>query len=217
MSWPLQEHLSALVASYGYWLVAIVIALESMGLPLPGETTLIGASVYAGNTHQLSIELVIAAGVAGAVVGDNLGYWIGRTVGFRVLARHGGRFGLDAARLRLGRYLFFRHGGKVVFFGRFVAVLRALAALLAGAARMEWRRFLAFNAAGAVVWVASFSLAAYLVGNRIKHLVGPVGIAALLLAAAATAVGYVFVRRQQASLQRAADAQFPGFDEGRRR
>ena len=85
--------------------------------------------------------LVIAATVAGAVVGDNIGYWVGDKVGYRLLLRYGGRFGVTERKIKLGQYLFLRHGGKVVFFGRFVAFLRALAALMAGMNRMPWGRF----------------------------------------------------------------------------
>ncbi len=206
----LQTEFSGLVLTYGYWLVALVIGLESLGLPLPGETTLIAASVYAGHTHALNIVLVLLAGIAGAIVGDNIGFWIGRRAGLPLLVRHGGRIGLDAGRLKLGQYLFLRHGGKVVFFGRFVAVLRALAALLAGANRMEWRWFLVCNAAGAVVWVGGYGLAAYFLGGQIRHLLGPVGVTGLVLAAIAVIWGLLVLRRQEASLIAAAERAIPG-------
>ena len=210
MSFDLQSELPGLIAAYGYWLVGGMIALESMGLPLPGETTLIAASLYAGSTHRLSIVFVVLAGMAGAVIGDNIGYWIGRRAGFPLLLRYGARVGLDERRLKLGQYLFLRHGGKVVFFGRFVALLRALAALLAGANRMEWRRFLGWNAAAAVVWVGGYGLAAFLLGGRIRALLGPVGLGALALALLAGAFGYVALRRREAEWQEAAERAFPG-------
>src|SRR5215471_3626235 len=137
-----------LIAAHGYLIVASIVGIESMGLPAPGETVLVTAAIYAGTTHRLSILMLIAAAALGAIVGDNLGYLIGRRFGYELLLRHGRRIGVDERRLKLGRFLFDRHGGKVVFFGRFMAVLRALAGVLAGAACMEWRRFLAFNAAG---------------------------------------------------------------------
>jgi membrane protein DedA with SNARE-associated domain len=118
-----------LIAPYGYWTVGGIIALESMGLPLPGEATLVAAAVYAATTHHLNIWLVIAAAATGAIVGDNIGYWIGREIGYPLLLRYGHYVYLTEARIKLGQYLFFRHGGKIVFFGRFVAVLRALAAI----------------------------------------------------------------------------------------
>ena len=112
--------------------MAVVVALESMGVPVPGETTLVSAAIFAGTTHRLNIWLVIAAAALGAIAGDSVGYAIGRTLGHRFLINHGALLRMDARRIKLGQYLFKRHGGKVVFFGRFVALLRALAALLAG-------------------------------------------------------------------------------------
>ena len=203
-----QQHLSDLAQSYGYWLVAVVIALESIGLPVPGETTLVGFSIYAGNTHRLSILLLLLAGMAGAVVGDNIGYWIGRYAGLPLLVRYGKRIGIGEARLRLGRYLFMQHGGKVVFFGRFVAVLRVMAALVAGALRMDWSRFLAFNVTAAIVWVGGYGLAGYFVGDQIKHLLGPVGVASLVFAVLVSAWGYFRLRERGPSLQAAADTHF---------
>src|SRR4051794_29852177 len=96
---------SAWIAAYGYWAVLLLVGLESMGLPLPGETALVAAAVYAGTSQELNILGVIAAAAAGAVIGDNVGYEIGRFVGFRLLVRHGPRIGLDEKRLKLGQYI----------------------------------------------------------------------------------------------------------------
>ncbi len=103
---------------------------------MPGETALIAAAIYAGTTGDLSITGVLAAALVGAVVGNSAGYLIGRVLGWPFLLRHGRRVGLTQDRLKIGRMLFLRHGGKVVFFGRFVAFLRVLAASLAGASGM---------------------------------------------------------------------------------
>ena len=137
-----------LISAYGYWGVAAIVTLESMGVPLPGETIVIGAAVYAAKTHQLHIGLIIVAAAAGAILGDNLGYAIGRGIGYRLLLRYGRFVGLTEPRIKLGQYLFLRYGGRIVFFGRFVSEIRAFAALLAGINRMQWDRFLAANAAG---------------------------------------------------------------------
>ena len=140
------------LATYGYWAVFFFVAIESIGIPFPGETMLLVAAIDAGTTHQLSIVLVIAAATCGAIVGDNIGFWVGREGGYRVLRRYGRYIGFDERKLKVGIYLFRKHGGKVVFFGRFVAVLRAWAAFLAGVNRMPWSRFLLFNALGGIVW-----------------------------------------------------------------
>ena len=131
-------------------MVAFVIGLESMGLPVPGETTLVTAGIYAGTTGRLNIALVVAAASTGAILGDNLGYWIGHRFGYRLLLRYGRLLRLTPARIKLGQYLFHRHGGTVVFFGRFMALLRTLSALTAGINWMPWWRFLFFNAAGGI-------------------------------------------------------------------
>jgi membrane protein DedA with SNARE-associated domain len=144
--------------------------IESIGIPVPGETVLIGAALYAGSTHKLEIEWVIAAAIAGAIIGDNIGFSVGRYGGARMLLRYGHRVGLHEGRLKIGIWLFRRHGGKVVFWGRFVSVLRTYAAFLAGANQMAWPRFLVFNAAGAVVWATAFGVAYYVFGSALSKL-----------------------------------------------
>ena len=201
------EHL---VAVHGYWAVFLVVGLESMGMPLPGETVLIAAAAYAGTTHGLDIAGVIAAAAAGAILGDNAGFCLGRRYGFTLLMRHGGRIGLDEPRLKLGQYLFLRHGGKIVFFGRFVALLRVLAAALAGANRMSWPRFLLANAIGGVVWAIVFGTGGYAFGTAVHRLSGPAGIALAAAAVAAAVAGTLFVRRHEAHLRDKAERALPG-------
>ncbi len=200
-----QQDLTALLAHYGYLAVVVLIALESMGVPLPGETMLITAAVYAGSTHRLNIGLVILAAVAGAVLGDNVGYFIGREGGFRLLRRFGHRVRITEARLRLGEYLFRRYGGRVVFFGRFVAVLRALAALLAGVNRMPWPRFLTFNAAGGFCWAMLYGIGGYAFGRELDRVTGPFRWVLVVLAVGATIGFLVLLRRDEERLQAEAD------------
>ncbi len=202
--------LIALISTYGYWVIAGVVALESMGLPVPGETTLVAAAVYAGTTHRLSLSLVLVAAAAGAIIGDNLGFWIGRELGYRLLIRYGRYARITAGRIKLGQYLFLRHGGKVVFFGRFVAVLRALAAFLAGANRMGWRSFLLFNAVGGIAWAIVYGCAGYVFGAQVHRLLGRVGLAALAVAVASLIAGLVFLRRHEAQLEAEAERALPG-------
>ena len=165
-----------LLSHYGAGFVGVVVALEAMGLPLPGESLIIAGAVFCATTHELSIVWVITAAVAGAIVGDGVGYLIGRTLGFRLLADYGRHVGLTEDRLLLGRHLFVRYGGGVVFAGRFVAVLRTFAALLAGANRMPWPRFLVWNAAGGTCWAVAYGLGAYAFGLGMKKLQGGVGL-----------------------------------------
>jgi len=155
-----------LLATYGYWAVLLFVAIESTGIPFPGETMLLVAAIYAGTTHQLSIPLIIVAAASGAILGDNIGFWAGREGGFRLLRRYGHYIHLNERKLKIGLYLFRKHGGKVVFFGRFVAVLRAWAAFLAGTNRMRWPAFLLFNALGGITWATLFGLGGYFLGDR---------------------------------------------------
>jgi membrane protein DedA with SNARE-associated domain len=206
----ISEQIAHLLATYGYLAIALIIMLESMGVPLPGETTLITASIYAGTSHHLQIGLVILAATAGAVIGDNLGYWIGDKLGYRFLLRYGARLGMTEGKIKLGQYLFQRHGGKVVFFGRFVAVLRVLAALLAGVNLMPWRRFFIANLCGALVWSATFGGAAYSLGNAVLGASGPVGAAAIVVAVVAVGIGLLLIRRYETRLEQEAERALPG-------
>ncbi len=199
------EALNAFIASYGYLAVLIVVGLESSGLPLPGEATLLTAAIFAGTTHRLAIEGVVGAAAAGAILGDNVGFIVGREVGLPLLRRYGGRVGLDPAKLRLAQYLFQRYGGSIVFFGRFIAVLRAFAALLAGANRFPWPRFLLFNAAGGIVWASLYGYAAYLLGRSIDRIAGPVGLALAAVAIVGVVIAWRFFKRHEAALQAEAD------------
>jgi membrane protein DedA with SNARE-associated domain len=196
--------------TYGYWAVFVFVAIESIGIPFPGETMLLVAAIDAGTTHQLSIVLVILAATCGAILGDNLGFWIGREGGYRLLRRYGRYIGFNERRVKLGLYLFRTQGGKIVFFGRFVAVLRAWAAFLAGVNRMQWSRFLLFNALGGVSWATLYGLGGYFLGEEIHRLTGPVGIVTIVLAVLIIIASLIFVRRQEKQLEEKAEKAFPG-------
>src|SRR5258708_10961697 len=189
------EDLTHLLNTYGYLAVLVFVAIESTGIPFPGETMLLVAAIYAGTTHRLTIYWVIAAAATGAIVGDNLGFWIGREGGYRLLRRYGRYIRLDERKLKLGLYLFRRHGGKVVFFGRFVAVLRAWAAFLAGTNRMPWPRFLFFNATGGILWATVYGLAGYVLGSNIERIRRPFAIPTLVAAVLPLLTFFIFLRR----------------------
>ena len=164
-----------ILVTYGYAAVFTIVMLESAGIPLPGETILVSAAAFAGNKHSLDIRYVIAAAEAGAILGDNIGFWVGREFGMSLLSRWGYLIGVDERKRKLGQYLFARHGGKIVFFGRFVALLRAFAALLAGANGLSPLRFLIFNAAGGIVWATAFGVGGYMLGEGVRRIAGPFG------------------------------------------
>ena len=182
------HELNQLISAYGYWAVMLFVGVESIGFPFPGETMLLAAAIYAGTTHNLDIALVITAASVGAVLGDNIGYWFGREFGYELLLRYGRYFHFDQTKMKLGMYLFHKHGGKVVFFGRFVAVLRAFAALLAGINQMDWRRFFVFNVAGGAVVSLTTNNPAVTIPASVTIPAGSQSAAFLITTAAVTAM-----------------------------
>ena len=184
-----------LLESYGYAAVFVLVALESLGIPLPGEAALLTAAALAASGH-LSLIGVIAGAAAGAVAGDAGGYWIGRAGGLPLVRRYGRFWHLDESKLTRARRFFDRHGGKTVFFGRFVSLLRMWAAVLAGVTEMPYPRFAAYNVAGGVCWAALFGTLGYVFGQSLPRLETAVGRAgAMLSLLAATAVGLIFLGR----------------------
>jgi len=199
-----------LLSHYGYAAVFALVAAESIGIPLPGETILIAASVYAGATHQLSVWAIFGVAAAAAIIGDNIGFWIGDKGGYRLLYRYGHYVRADESKIKVGRLIFDRHGGKVVFFGRFVSVLRTYAAFLSGTLKMRWRRFLPYNAAGGIIWAAVYSFVPYVIGSAINTVSTPVDIALAIVAAVGVAAGIWIMRRQASRLMVQAEAAYPG-------
>ncbi|SIQ93859.1 DedA family protein [Acidiphilium angustum] len=194
------------IAAYGSVAVALLILLESLGLPLPGETALVSAAIYAGTTHRIDIFILIASAALGAIIGGVLGYWIGRRAGYPTILRHGSRIGLTERRLLAGRWLFANHGGKIVVFGRFFAVLRALAALIAGVTMMDWRRFVVFQSIASILWATLYGGAAYVFGKQIEHVAGPIGVAIAVAIGIAVVVTILLFHRHGDRLERIAAA-----------
>jgi membrane protein DedA with SNARE-associated domain len=199
-----------LLHHYGYAAVFVLVAAESLGVPLPGETILIAASVYAASTHKLSVWVIFVVAAAAAIIGDNIGFWIGDKGGYRLLHRYGRYIRADETKIKIGRLIFDRHGGKVVFFGRFVSVLRTYAAFLAGTLKMAWRRFLPYNAAGGIVWAAIYTFIPYAVGSAITKASTPVDIALGITAAVLLVTGIVLIRQHAERLADEAEAAYPG-------
>jgi len=202
--------LDDLLTNFGYLAVFALIGIESLGIPAPGETMLVTAAVYAGATGNLVIEGVIAAAIAGAVIGDNIGYAVGRRGGYRLLLRHCPKLRIKQSHLKVARYVFERHGGKVVFFGRFIAILRTYAAFLAGVGQMEWRRFLAWNAAGGIVWATIFGLLGYFGQKAFERLSTPINISLGVVGFAAIIFFTLALRRRTERLADVAERAYPG-------
>jgi membrane protein DedA with SNARE-associated domain len=187
------------VAVLAYLVVGLVIGVESMGVPLPGETTLIAAALLASQGH-LRIEFVIAAAAIGAIVGDSIGYFIGRKAGRGLFERLGRRFHhFSEDRLVRAEKYFHKYGVWTVFFGRFVALLRIFAGPMAGMLRMHYPRFLAANAAGGIAWSTTIGLVAYNIGDNAEQIFGRVSVWALVVVGVAAVAAYVLykVRRRR--------------------
>lgn len=165
-----------LTADYGALFAGAIIALECLCIPVPGETALLTAAIYDGATHDTGIWWVFVAGVLGAVCGNFAAFWLGRRFGYKFLLQYGARIHLSRSRLKIGQYLFMRHGGKFVVFARFVPVLRSFAGVLAGANFMNAVRFSAANVVGAIVWVGVDCFGAYYLGKELVKLTFWVGI-----------------------------------------
>lgn len=193
MSWIANAVQHALL-HWGYLALIVGIFGEGAGIPLPGETVLILASFLAHRTHQLSLALIIVFGIAAAVMGDNLGFYVGRRVGPGVL-----RWLLSKVRmeddLAAARDQIQRHGAATVFWARFIFGLRTIAGPVAGTLGMQWRKFLIFNALGAVLWVVAMSMTGYAFANAFETMLGMFEKASWAMAAVVIGIGYLLWRR----------------------
>jgi membrane protein DedA with SNARE-associated domain len=199
-----------LIHAYGLLVVAGCIGLEGIGLPLPGETSLIVAAAIAGNRHDLNIVEVILTAATASVVGRSIGYYIGREFGYWVLVRYGVYWRLNESRIKLGQYLFLRHGGKIIIVAQFIPILRAVAGILAGANRMPRAQFLAANIVGALIWAMFFGIAAYYLGREIEQVAGPMVLVLGLAAVIFIILAGNFIRGHEAQLEAEAEKTLPG-------
>jgi len=202
--------IAQLIHVYGLAAVATVVGLECVGVPLPGETALLAAAIYAGTKHDLNIVSVILTAASAATVGRMIGYVIGREFGYWLLLRYGSYVRITESRIKLGQYLFLRHGGKIIFFAQFIPILRTFAGLFAGANCMPWRGFLLANATGSALWAITFGYAAYSLGKGVEQLAGW----AVIVLGVATIITFIlagiFVNRHEAQLAAEAERAMPG-------
>jgi membrane protein DedA with SNARE-associated domain len=195
MGLPLAS-VTSLIDAHRHWamlMLFVLLTLESFGLPVPGETALIACAVLASQ-GSLSITWVIVVAALAAIIGDNLGYWTARKGGRPLLQRHRLTQRYADRYLPRGERFFAKHGGKTVFLGRFVAVLRVTAAWIAGLSHMHWWRFLAWNAAGGIVWALVVGLVAYRLGDAAATALNQYGLVAAGGIVVVTGLGYVVVR-----------------------
>ena len=195
------EWLVDLFARYGYAVVFFGVFLENTGLPVPGETALLAGAAMA-NFGRLSLPWVIVTAVGGAVLGDNLGFFIGRRYGRGLVERFGSRLGLTRARLEQFDRFFDRHGGRTVFIARFITGLRVFGAVLAGASGLRWPSFILYNAAGAIAWSTAIAIAGYSLAyswETLERWIGRSGLVGLAVVAAIVVVSVVRARRKNDS------------------
>ena len=199
-----------LVHAYGLLVVASVIGLEGVGIPVPGETALIVASVIAGSKHELNIVAVILVAAGASIVGRMIGYAIGRHFGYWLLLRYGGYVRITEARIKLGQYLFLRHGGKIIIVAQFIPVLRTLAGILAGANRMPRHTFMLTNIVGASLWAVFFGVAAYFLGRQVERLAGSAVLICAVILLVGVVLATIFVKGHEAQLAAKAERALPG-------
>ena len=195
------EWLADLFARYGYAVVFVGVFLENTGLPVPGETALLAGAAMA-HFGRLSLPWVVVTAVGGAVLGDNLGFFVGRRYGRALVERFGSRLDLTRARLRQFDRFFERHGGRTVFIARFVTGLRVFGALLAGASGLPWPTFIFYNAAGAIAWSTAIAIAGYSLAyswETLERWIGRSGLIALAVVGAVLVISVVRARRKSDS------------------
>ena len=175
-----------------------------------GRPRCLASAIYAGTKHDLNIVSVILTAAGAAIVGRIIGYAIGREFGYWLLLRYGGYVRMTESRIKLGQYLFLRHGGKIVFLAQFVPILRTFAGLFAGANVMPWRSFLVANAVGSCLWAAIFGYAAYSLGREVERFAGWAVIVFGLATIVAFILGAIFVNRHEAQLAAEAERAMPG-------
>ena len=195
------DTLQELARLYGYWAVFIGIAIENMGIPLPGETIVIIGGILAGS-GELNYWLVLSSAIAGAILGDNFGYWVGRFGGWQLLVKIGRVFGLQEQQLEQAKDRYSRNAMQAVFFGRFVTLLRIFAGPLAGITQMPYKQFLLCNSGGAAVWATTIVSLSFFLGKivSLEQIVGwtaQIGVVALLLVVAFLLVPIIWQYGQQ--------------------
>jgi membrane protein DedA with SNARE-associated domain len=201
------EHL---IQGYGLWVLFIVVMLECLGIPMPGEIALIATGLYAGSTHRFDVILIVGVAATAAIIGNNIGYLIGRSVGVPLIVRYG-RYIRQTNRVsKLANICFLQHGGKIVFFGRFIAILRTYSAILAGINLMAWPHFLIMNALGGLCWASLFGLGAYFLGDHFARVASPIALVLLVGAVIAVVGGMIFFRSHEKRIERRAAAALTG-------
>ena len=195
------HHLTRLLQSYTYPVLLLLVLLESLGVPLPGEIALVTAAAYASSGH-ISITIVIALAALGAIVGGILGYWIGIKGGLPLVTRYGGYIGVRKSHVDRAHAFFEKNGSKTILFGRFVAILRTWAAIVAGAAAMSFPKFVTYNTIGSIVWAIVFGWLGFYFGRDLPLLekyISRVSFGVLIVGAVGIAIFFLVKRSKPGS------------------
>ena len=195
------HHLARLLQLYTYPVLFLLVLVESLGIPLPGEIALVTAAAYASR-GSISIYAVVALAAAGAIIGGILGYWIGVKGGLPLIARYGGYIGVRKSHIDKAHSFFERNGSKTILFGRFIALLRTWAAVVAGAACMSFTKFVTYNTIGSIVWAIVFGWLGYYFGHDLPLLemyISRAGFGVLIVGAAAAPLFIFYIRRKGAT------------------
>jgi len=206
----LAHHLSRLLQSYTYPVLVALVLLESIGIPLPGEIALVTAAAYASLGH-ISIYIVIILAAVAAIVGGILGYWIGIKGGLPLIVRYGGYVGVRRSHIERTHAFFERNGAKTILFGRFIAILRTWAAVVAGAASMSFTKFVTYTSIGSVVWAILFGFLGFTFGRDLPLLekyISRASLGVLILGAVGVAV-FVIIQRRRSKAERPLVAEPP--------
>jgi membrane protein DedA with SNARE-associated domain len=192
------QWITSLFAQYGYAVIVVGVFLENVGIPVPGETVLLAAGFFA-KQRVMRLSVVIPCAIVAAVLGDNLGYWIGSRGGRTFIERRGRYFGLSAKRVASAEANFREHGPRAIVFARFIPGIRVVAALAAGVSRVEWLVFFMYNLVGAVAWATTIASLGYLFGHSwpmLERSVGGAGVVLFVLVVVAAIVFTVMRRRE---------------------
>ena len=200
MQW-LYHTVRELLVSWGYWAVSLGLFAESAGVPVPGETVLMFASFLAHKNSGLQLQWVILTGIATSTMGDNIGFLLGRHFGAVIIRWIRKLLHLESEDINVARELLRRHGGRTVFFARFIFGLRTIFGPLAGSLGMDWREFLKFNLLGAAVWVTAISLTGYAFANEFDTLLGYIEKASWAIAGGLLLLGYLLWRRRKSAFR----------------
>jgi membrane protein DedA with SNARE-associated domain len=199
-----------LIHHYGPAIVFALVCLESIGLPVPGETVLVSAAIYAGTTHDLNILWILLAATVGATLGSAIAFWVGQSYGYPLLLRYGPYVGLTEPRIKIAQYVLRKRGVLVVLAARFVAVLRSMIGLVAGASRMPVATFMLANFGGAVAWPLIFGMVAFYLGKAVEEFARPAAIVVAIIGGAVIGTAAIYLRRKEHELAAAAERAIPG-------